>query len=101
MVDYSAFRVDFPSMPFFFARLGYLLKSVEGECLKWVNLFVGEDWPYKFVLSSLFPLVSHSAKVARSLKMSEVRSSDLEMGLSLSDDRVISEATSPSTPCKA
>ena len=41
---------------------------------------VGEDCPYKFVLFSLFPMVSHSAKVARSLKMSEVRSSDMEMG---------------------
>ena len=54
-----------------------------------------------FVLSSLFPLVSHSTKVARSLKMSEVRSSDLEIGLSSFDDRVISEATSPSTLYKA
>ena len=62
---------------------------------------VGEDCPYKFVLFSLFPLVSHSAKVARSLKMSEVRSSDMETGLSLFDDRVISEATSPSTLYKA
>ena len=101
MVDYSYVRVDCPSIAFLFACLGCLLELIEGECLKWVNLFVGEDWPYKFVLSSLFPLVSHSAKVARSLKMSEVRSSNLEMGLSLSDDRVISEATSPSTPCKA
>nr|POE61872.1 hypothetical protein CFP56_75301 [Quercus suber] len=33
--------------------------------------------------------------------MSKVRSSDMETGLSLSDDRVISEATSPSTPYKA
>ena len=33
--------------------------------------------------------------------MSEVRSSDLERGLSSSDDRVILEATSPSTPYKA
>ena len=62
---------------------------------------MGEGCPYKFVLSSLFPLVSHSAKVARSLKMSEVRSNDLEMGLSSSDNHAISEATSPSTPYKA
>ena len=33
--------------------------------------------------------------------MSEVRSSDLETGLSSSDDRVILEATSLSTPNKA
>ena len=56
------------------------------------------DCPYTSILSSLFPLVSHFARVARLLKMSEVRSSDLEMGLSSSYDRVISEATSISTP---
>ena len=33
--------------------------------------------------------------------MSEVRSSDLEMGLSSSDDLMISEANSPSNPYKA
>ena len=60
-----------------------------------------EDCPYKLVLSSLFPLVSNSAKVARFLKMSEVRSSDQEMGLPSSNDRVILEASSPSTPYKA
>ena len=100
MVDYSVVRDDCPSIAFFFARLGCLLESVEGECLKWVSLFVREDYPYKSVISSLFPLVSHSTKVARLLKMSEVRSSDLEMGLSSSNDRVILEATSPSTPYK-
>ena len=62
---------------------------------------MGEDCPHNFVLSSLFPLVSHSTKVARSLKMSEVKSSELETGLSSSDDRMISETTSPSTPYKA
>ena len=101
MVDYFFVRVDCPSITFLFARLGCLLESVEGECLKWVSLFMGEDYPYKFFLFSLFPLVSHFAKVARSLKMSEVRSSDLETGLSSSDDRVISEATSLSTLYKA
>ena len=66
---------------FLFARLGCLLEVVEGECLKWVSFFVGEDCPYRFVLSSLFPLVSCSARVARFLKMSgEVRSSELERG---------------------
>ena len=101
MVDYSSVRVDCPSLAFLFTRLGCLLELVEGECLKWVNFFVGEDCPYKFVLFSLFPLVSHSTKVARSLKVSEVRSSDLETRLSSSDDHVISETTSPSTPYKA
>ena len=80
MVDYSFVRVDCPSIAFLFTRLGCLLEFIEGKCLKRVSLFVREDCPYKFVLFSLFPMVSHSAKVARSLKMSEVRSSDMEMG---------------------
>ena len=46
-------------------------------------------------------MVSHSVRAARSLKMSEVRSSELETRLSSSDDRVIPEVTSPSTPYKA
>ena len=102
MVDYSSVRVDCPSVAFLFARLGCLLEIVKWECLKWVSLFMGEDCPHKFIFSSLFPLVSHSARVARSLKMSgEIRSTELETGLSSFDDRVIPEVTSPSTPYKA
>ena len=56
MVDYSAVRVDYPSVTFIFAHLGCLLKSVEGECLERVSFFVGENYPYTSVLSSLFPL---------------------------------------------
>ena len=81
IVDYSFVRVDCPSISVLFARLGCLLEIVEGECLKGISLFVGEDCPYRFVLSSLFPLASCSTKVARSLKMfGEVRSSELERG---------------------
>ena len=101
MVDYSFVRVDCPLIAFLFARLGCLLEFVEGKCLKWASLFVGEESPYKFVLFSLFPLVSHSAKVARSLKMSKVWSCDLEIGLCSFNDRVIFEATAPSTLYKA
>ena len=101
MVDYSAIRVDCPSIAFFFARLGCLLESVEGECLERVSVFIREDYPHSSVLSSLFPLVLHSAEVAKLLKMSEVRSSDLEMGLSSSNDCVILEAASISTLYKA
>ena len=100
IVDYSVVSVDCSSIAFPFACLGCLLESVEGKCLKWVSLFVREDYPYKFFLSSLFPLVSHSAKVAKSLKMSEVRSSDLEKGLSSFDDRVISKLLLLSPPIK-
>ena len=90
MVGYSSVRVDCPSVAFLFARLGCLFEVIEGECLKWVSFFMGEDCSYRFVISSLFPLVSHSVRVAWLLKMSlEVRSSELEMGLSSFDDRVI------------
>ena len=101
MVDYSAVRADCPSIAFFFAHLGSLLESVEGEFLERIGSFVRKDYSYTSILSSLFPLVSHIAEVARLLRMSEVRSSDLEMGLSLSDDCVVSEATSVSSPYKA
>ena len=101
MVDYPAVRANSPSIAFFFAHLSSLLESIEGERLERVSSFVGEDCLYTFVLSSLFPLVSHSAKVARLLRMSEVRSSDLETGLSLSDDHVVLEATFVSTRYKA
>ena len=100
IVDYSVVSVDCSSIAFPFTCLGCLLESVEGKCLKWVSLFVREDYPYKFFLSSLFPLVSHSAKVAKSLKMSEVRSSDLEKGLSSFDDHVISKLLLLSPPIK-
>ena len=100
MVDYFAVRVNCPSIAFFSTHLGSLLESVEGECLQRISFFVGEDYPYTSILSLLFPLVSYSSRVARSLKMFEVRSSDLETGLSSSDDRVVSEATSVSTPYK-
>ena len=63
MVDYSFVRVDCPLISFLFAHLGCLLEIVEGERLKGVSLFVGEDCPYRFVLSSLLSLVSHFASV--------------------------------------
>ena len=75
---------------------------MEGECLKGVSLFVGEDCPHRSVLSSLFPLVSCSTRVASSLKMSgEVRSSELETRLSSFDKRKIPKVSCPSTPYKA
>ena len=102
MVDYSFVKVDCPSVSFPFAHLGCLLEIVEGKHLKGVSLFMEEDCPYRFVISSSFPLVSCSAKLARFLKMfGEVRSSELETGLSSSDDREVPEVTSPFLPYKA
>ena len=63
---------------------------------------MGEDCPHRSVLSSLFPLVSCSTRVARSLKMAgEVRSSELETRLSSFDKRKIPKVSCPSTPYKA
>ena len=100
MADYFAVRVNCPSIAFFFTHLGSLLEFVEGECLERIGFFVGEDCPYTSVLSSLFPLVFHSTRVARLLKMVEVRPSDLRTGLFSSDDRMVSKAISMSTPIK-
>ena len=88
-----------PSCCFFFFDSS-MVESVEREHLEKVSSFVGKDCLYTFVLSSLFPLVSHSAEVAKLLRMSEVRSSNLETTLSSSDDRVVSEATFVSAPYK-
>ena len=102
MVDYSFVSVDCPSMSFLFTHLGCLLEIVEREHLKGVSIFVGEDCPYRFFLSSLLHLVSRSAKVARFLKIfGEVRCSELEKGLFSSNDHKVPKVTSPSTPYKA
>ena len=102
MVDYSFVRVDCSLVSILFATLGCLLEIVEGEHLNGVSLFVGEDCPYRLVISSLFPLVSHFVRVARFLKIfGEVRSSELETGLSSSNDHEVLEVTSPSIPYRA
>ena len=46
MVDYSVVKVDCPSIAFFFAHLGSLLESIEGEYLERISFFVGEDYLY-------------------------------------------------------
>ena len=98
MVDYSTVRADYPSITFFFTHLGSLLESIEGERLERISSFEGLSvYFYPFFLISFR---SCSDKVARLLRMSEVRSSDLEIGLSSFDDHVVSEATSVSTPYK-
>ena len=68
IVNYSSVRSNFPSIAFLFTRLGCLLEFVEEGCLDWISLFMREDYTYEPVLSLLFPLISHSAKVARSSK---------------------------------
>ena len=100
MVDYS---VDCPSISFLFAHLSGLLEVV-GRQGPEVGLFVGRSCSFRFALHFLFPLVHHSVGIARHLMMSgegEVRFSELETGLSSSEDCRAFEVTSPSTFYKA
>ena len=103
MVDYSLVRLDCPSISFFFARLcGFL--GVIGRKRPRVGLFIERSCPYRSIMLFLFPLVYCSVGIAQSFTMSEggeVRSSELETGLSLSKDRGVLEVISPSTPYKA
>lgn len=67
------------------------------------GLFVGRNIPNRFILLVLFALVNCSIGIAQTLTMSreELRSSDLETGLSSSEDCAALEVTSLSTPYKA
>ena len=92
--------VGLPFCFFLFARLCGLLESIGRKRLG-VGLFVGQDCPYRPILPFLFAFI-HRSGVAQTLTMfEEVRSSELETGLSLSRDRGVLEVSSPSTPYKA
>lgn len=87
---------------FFLSRFCCLLKAVGRRCPK-VGLFIGKDCPFRLVFPFLFPLVHRSVGIAQTLVMSgegEVRSSELETGLSSFEDYRALEVTSPSTPPK-
>ena len=103
MVDYSLVRPDCPLISFFFARLCSLLEVI-GRKRPRVGLFVEKTCPYRSVLLLLFPLVYCLLGIAQSLIMfgkGGVRSSELEMVLSLSEDRGALEVTFPSSLHKA
>ena len=63
MVDYSLVRLDYPPVSFFFTHLCGLLKAVGRERPR-VRLFVGNDYPHRFALLFLFPLVHHSVAIS-------------------------------------
>ena len=103
MVDYSMVRLDYSLISFFFAHLSSLLEVVGRQRPK-VGLFVGRDCSFRFALRIFFPLVNRSMWFAQPLIMSgegEVRSSELETGLSLFEDHKALKVTSSSTPYKA
>ena len=92
MVDFAFIRKETPSVLFFFARLGVFLES-SSRRRPHVGLFVPHDCgAFRPVWIGLFPLIHHSL-IAHHLEMtaieyrdSDVRSSELETGLSSSGE---------------
>ena len=95
MVDYSEIRHLYPSVSFFFARLGAFLES-SGGCRPQVGLFASRDSALRVILTDLCPLLHLSLNWFQSLQEmsveervgSTVRSSKLEAGLSSNNNPV-------------
>ena len=92
MVNSSEVRVACPSVSFFFAHLGASLGTSRAS-LPLVGNFVFEGNGLGVVLGELFPVLCQSINrfeglVSERERMSEIRSSELETGLSSSDDPV-------------
>ena len=85
MVNDSEVRVACPSVSFFFARLGAAL-GVSGDFLPLVGDFVFAGCGLSAALGELSPILSQSIAwfEGETKRMSEVRSSELETGLSSS-----------------
>ena len=95
MFENSEVRQHCPSFSFLFARLGASLGSFYTHCPP-IEGFVSRDNSLGFVLADLFPLLHQSVNWSEKLVsgrgvMSEVRSSELETGLSSSDDPIEAE----------
>ena len=92
MVDFSFIRQEAPSISFFFARLGVFLEFSGGHRSQ-VGLVLPQDCEaFRPVLTTLYPLICHSL-IAHHLEMTaieyrdiEVRSNELETGLSSSSE---------------
>ena len=103
MVSSSEVRIVCPSISFLFARLRASL-GVSHSFSPLIEGFVFEGNSLTVVLANLFPLLRQSVDwfedlVVERRAMSEVRSSELEMGLSSSDDLMEVEAdTTASNP---
>ena len=103
MVGSSEVRILCPSVSFFFTRLGASL-GVSLTFFPLVEGFVFGGSSLSVVLASLFPLLHQSVDwfkelVGEQRVMSKVRSSELETGLSSSDDPAeVEEDTAASSP---
>ena len=92
MVEFFEVRNLYPSVSFFFARLGAFLKASSSHCPH-VGLFVSRDSAFRPILTSLYPLLHQSLNWYRllcAMSMEEgsrfvVKSSEMETGLSSSD----------------
>ena len=95
MFSSSKVRALYPSISFIFARLGASMGISRNFCLL-VEDFVCGGNNLRLVLTDLFPLLRQSVDwfedlVSDRRAMSEVRFSELEMGLSSSDNPVEGE----------
>ena len=103
MVGSFEVRILWPSVSFFFTRLGASL-GVSRTFFPLVEGFVFGGSSLSVVLANLFPLLHQSVDwfeelVGEQRVMSKVRSSELETGLSSSDDPVeVEEDTATSSP---
>ena len=94
MVDFAFIRQEVPSIFFFFTRLKVFLELSSGHCPQ-VGLFLPRDYAvFRPVLTTLYPLIRRSL-IAHHLEMTtieyrdtEVRSRELEIGLSSSNESV-------------
>ena len=89
MVSTTEVRLAYPSVSFFFARLGVAL-GVSSDFFPLVGDFVFEGCGLSVVLRELSPILGQSLAwfEGEAKRMSEVRSSELEIGLSSSEGLV-------------
>ena len=100
MVENFEVRKVCRSISFFFGRLGASLGSFSTHCHP-IKGFVSRDSSLGFVLADLYPFLYQSLNWFREM-VSEVRSSELETGLSSSDDLVEAEVdTTTSGPASS
>ena len=87
MVSGSEVRATYPSVSFFFARLGAALR-VSGDFLPFVGDFIFAGCGLSLVIGELSPILGKSLAwfEGETRRMVEVRSSELETELSSSDD---------------
>ena len=87
MVNYFAIRLDSPFVSFFFARLAVFLKSSSGRHPS-VGLFVPQVCALRPMLLVLYPLIHqpliwHRLNYEMAEEGIDVRSSELDRGLSI------------------